>query len=398
MASTLSKNGPDAERAAQEASVPRPEVFDLGALDGLEEKIEAIKEDIKDEYRAEHARPWIIGFSGGKDSTLVLHLVVESLLELPASQRTRPVHVVANDTLVESPIVQSYVDGLLEFLDGALGDLGLPIKVVKTHPSASQTFWVNLIGRGYPSPTRMFRWCTDRMKIRPTTEFIRSKVDENGEVVLLLGVRRSESAARAARARRYDNGGRLNRHNDIPGCLVYRPILELDTEEVWEFLMSKRTPWGGTHGRLVKLYRDAVGGECPVVIDPDAQPSCGSSSIRFGCWTCTVVEKDKSFRNHLENGFERLVPMAEFRDWLKGYCYQLENRMSQRRNGQDGLGPLTFEARREVLKRLLELQSNVGQSLITSEEVQEIERIWAEDQCTQLFRRTNRLLGMLGDE
>lgn len=363
----------------------------------LEEKIAAIKAEIKAEYREPHEKPWIIGFSGGKDSTLVLHLVVESLLELPSSKRTRPVYVVSNDTRVESPIVQDYVDGLLGFLAEALVELRLPITVAKTTPQIDQTFWVNLIGRGYPSPTRLFRWCTDRMKIKPTTDFVRSKVSENGEIILLLGVRRFESSARAATARRYDNGERLNAHNDINGCKVFRPILELNTDEVWEFLMSSRAPWGGGHDALVQLYRDAVGGECPVVIDPDAQPSCGSSSIRFGCWTCTVVDKDKSFRSHIEKGYEDLVPMAEFRDWLKVFCYETTNRMTERRNGAPGLGPLTFEARAEVLNRLLALQDAVGKPLISVDEVAQIKRIWGNDQSTLLCRQADRLINLLSD-
>lgn len=363
----------------------------------LLDRIELIKEEIKTEYRQAHSKPWIIGFSGGKDSTLVLHLVIEALLELPWSQRKRPVYVVANDTLVESPIVEDFVDQTLDHVAAGLEDLQLPCTVHKTTPQISHTFWVNLIGRGYPSPTRMFRWCTDRMKIRPTTDFIRSKVSENGEVILLLGVRRSESSARAATARRYDNGTRLNSHNDISGCLVFRPILELDTEDVWEYLMSHEAPWGGTHSALVKLYRDAMGGECPIVIDPDAQPSCGSSSIRFGCWTCTVVEKDKSFRNQVDKGFEHLVPMAEFRDWLKEFCYRPENRMTERRNGQQGLGPLTFEARAEVLRRLHELGSSVGLKLISQTEEEFIQRIWNDDRSTGVMRKADRLIMLLED-
>ncbi|MCB1193045.1 MAG: hypothetical protein H7A23_12965 [Leptospiraceae bacterium] len=31
--------------------------------------------------------------------------------------------------------------------------------------------------------------------------------------------------------------------------------------------------------------------ECPLVID-DTTPSCGNS--RLGCWTCTVIDQDKS--------------------------------------------------------------------------------------------------------
>ncbi len=361
----------------------------------LETRVEALKKEIKDEYREAHKKPWIIGFSGGKDSTLVLHLVIESLLELPWSERKREVHVVANDTLVESPIVQAFVDQTLDRLNIALADLQLPCTVNKTTPKVSQTFWVNVIGRGYPSPTRMFRWCTDRMKIRPTTDFIRDKVSESGEVILLLGVRRNESAARAASAKRYDNGGRLNSHNDIPGCFVFRPILELSVEDVWEYLMSRQAPWAGTHDSLVKLYRDAMGDECPIVIDPDSQPSCGSSSIRFGCWTCTVVEKDKSFRNQVDNGFEHLIPMADFRDWLKVFCYEPENRMQERRNGQEGIGPLKFEARKIVLNKLLDLQRLVNQPLISAAEVVEIEKIWEDDKSTGVMRKAQRLITLL---
>jgi len=367
-------------------------------MDSAVDPFEKIKNEIKDEYRQPHDKPWIIGFSGGKDSTLVLHLVVEALLELPWSQRKRKVYVVANDTLVESPIVDDFVNKTLDHVSTGLVDLQLPCSVHKTTPEVRHTFWVNLVGRGYPSPTRMFRWCTDRMKIRPTTDFIKSKVSDNGEVILLLGVRRRESAARAATAKRYDNGDRLNNHNDIPGCLVFRPILELDTEDVWEYLMSHAAPWGGTHKALVKLYRDAIGGECPIVIDPDAQPSCGSSSIRFGCWTCTVVEKDKSFRNQVDKGFEHLIPMADFRDWLKEFCYAPENRMGERRNGQQGIGPLTFEARKEVLLRLQQLEALVDLRLISDAEVAFIKNIWEDDRATGIMRKADRLIMLLEEK
>ena len=362
---------------------------------GVEEKIALIKTEIKDEYRAPHSRPWIIGFSGGKDSTLVLHLVIESLLEIPWSERKRQVYVVANDTLVESPIVQDFVDSTLNHLHVGLKDLNLPCSVNTTTPAVGQTYWSNVIGRGYPSPTRMFRWCTDRMKIKPTTDFIRNMVTDSGEVILLLGVRRSESAARAASAKKYDNGGRLNSHNDIQGCLVFRPVLELHTEDVWEYLMTHDAPWGGSHKALVQLYRDAMGGECPIVIDPDAQPSCGSSSIRFGCWTCTVVDKDKSFRNQVDKGFEHLIPMAEFRDWLKVYCYDYSNRMNERRNGLEGIGPLSFAAREDVLSRLLQLQEEVNMTLITDEEIQFIKAMWESDKASKILRKAHRLIELL---
>ena len=221
---------------------------------------DAIRKAIDEEYAEPHEKPWIVGFSGGKDSTLVAHLVVEHLLSIPRSARTRPVHIVANDTLVESPLVIGHVRECLAEISGASAAFGLPIVVATTTPDAEQTFWVNLIGRGYPSPNRSFRWCTDRMKIQPTSRYVRDQASVSGEVILLLGVRRSESATRAGSVARYDNGERLNRHNDLKGCLVFRPIVELDTDEVWEFLATNQPPWGGSHQRLIELYRDAGGG------------------------------------------------------------------------------------------------------------------------------------------
>jgi DNA sulfur modification protein DndC len=185
------------------------------------------RHEMRDEYLQPHDFPWIVGFSGGKDSTLVAHLVFEMLLSLPPDDRRRPVHIVSNDTLVESPLVMGHISSVQAEIAAAARAWNLPVKVVTTQPSPDATFWVNLIGRGYPSPNRTFRWCTDRMKILPTSRYIREQVASSGEAILLLGVRRDESATRAAAVSRYDNGRRLHRHNDLLACMVFRPIVEL---------------------------------------------------------------------------------------------------------------------------------------------------------------------------
>ncbi len=77
--------------------------------DDLEVKLNATRKKIPDEYFTNLPHPWIIGFSGGKNSTLVAHLVFEMLLNISPSQRRRTVHVVANDTLVESPLVIGHI-------------------------------------------------------------------------------------------------------------------------------------------------------------------------------------------------------------------------------------------------------------------------------------------------
>lgn len=359
----------------------------------LADKLAGIAADLRDEYRQPHTTPWIIGFSGGKDSTLLTQLVFEMLLDLPPSQRGRQVHVVANDTLVESPVLARHLDDVLARIASAIGPLRLPITVAKTTPDEDETFWVNLIGRGYPSPSRVFRWCTDRMKIRPTTRYIQAQVSAAGHAILLLGVRRSESSQRRKSVERYDNGQRLNPHNSLRGCEVYKPIVELDTDEVWQTLLQIAPPWGGTHRDLVTLYRNAAGAECPLVTDKSEAPSCGSASSRFGCWTCTVVEKDKSAEAFVEAGYGDLEPLLDFRDWLKALREQGEMRMANRRNGTLNFvegrlipGPFTLEARHLILSRLIQMQTDIGFPLIREGEVEAIKRIWAQDSRTEQGR------------
>lgn len=359
----------------------------------LHETINSIREEIQSEYLSTaQSYPWIVGFSAGKDSTILLHLVVEALLDLAPSERRRPVHVLLNDTLVESPIYMEHVERTLKRLGSALPALRLPCVVHRAVPDPDQTFWVNLIGRGYPSPNRQFRWCTDRLKIAPTNEYIKSVVSEHGHAVLLLGVRRAESATRAKSINRYTNapGSRLNPHNSLNGCLVFRPIADLSTDDLWSFLLSTPPPWGGSHRSLVTLYRNMNAGECPLVLDKSEAPACGSSSYRFGCWTCTVVDRDRSMEAQIDAGHDWMEPLVRFRDYLHAIRNDMEYRDYERRNGQLGTGPFTLEARKEILEELLKIQKEVGKQVISDDELSRIRRIWSED----LMQIAQRRLGI----
>ena len=183
---------------------PRPQMDPV-----LGQKIQHILHDIRDEYLADHQHPWIIGFSGGKDSTLVTHLVFEMLMSLAPHERTREVHIVSNDTLVESPLVITHIASVQSEIDHAANAWRLPIQVVTTKPDDDATFWVNLIGRGYPPPNRSFRWCTDRMKIQPTSRYIRQQADVAGPGIFLLGGRPSQRAPPAGAVARVATGERL---------------------------------------------------------------------------------------------------------------------------------------------------------------------------------------------
>lgn len=351
-------------------------------------KIRAIRRDIRDEYLQDHDWPWMIGFSGGKDSTLILHLVIESLLAIAPDERRRPVYVVCNDTRVESPVYHAFVDSMLGQIEENLPALRVPVTVVRTSPLPEESFWVNLLGRGYPAPNRSFRWCTDRMKIRPTSKFIREQVSHNGHAILLLGVRRAESAARSARMAKYHSepDNRLSEHNDHPGCYIFAPIRDLTTEEVWASLIASRPPWGGSYRDLVALYREAGGNECPFVLSKDDAPGCGTNSARFGCWTCTVVDKDRSLESLIAGEHQHLEPLVEFRRRIKEVSEDPECRSKVRRNGQPGLGPLTLETRRALLDELLTAQDRTQLELISRMEIRLIREQWNQDEFATVLR------------
>jgi DNA sulfur modification protein DndC len=345
---------------------------------------------IRDEYLDPAQRfPWVIGFSGGKDSTAVAHGVFAALLSMPPSQRARQVHLVSNDTMVESPLVIAHLDIVTRQIKAAAQNLNLPITVARTQPDLDKTFWVLLIGKGYPSPNLTMRWCTDRLKIQPTNGYIKRNISRYGGAIVVLGVRRDESQTRQRSIDKWRNGRgtNLTPHTDLPGALIYRPIVDLTTEDVWEILGSYHAPWGGAHSDLFQLYRDAEGGECPVVLSKTEAPGCGTRNSRFGCWTCTVVEKDRSLQGFVDSGNHHFKPLVEFRDWLKSVRNNPEMRQTYRRNGRLAFdvsgkhipGPFTVRARKEILDFLLRTQEEFGAQLITDAELDLIYQYWTAD-------------------
>lgn len=345
-------------------------------------------------YEAD-ARPWVVAYSGGKDSTAVLQLVYELLEEERRLGRpAKPVFVVSSDTRVESPNVATYVNATLQLIGAVAQSAGLNISTRLVTPEAPEEFWSKLIGLGYPPPTRWFRWCTTNMKIRPSRRAIDDITRQYGSVILLLGTRSDESVLRAnAIAGRETNELGLNRHHEIPDALVATPIVHWSTDDVWEYLYSNSPPWGGSHDFMLSLYRKASGGECPVVLDLNT-PSCGGS--RFGCWTCTVVKEDKSMQGFIQSGEENLQPLADFRDWLKTIREEPERRAPLRRDGKSaGPGPFNANTRMEILEKLLSLEQQVGFPLISDESLAFIQRTWRgefdySDMASQIAQRFGR--------
>ena len=118
--------------------------------------------------------------------------------ELSEEKRTKPIFVISSDTLVETPVIVDYITTTHDRINDAAKKQKLPITASKLIPRITDTFWVNLIGKGYPAPSTQFRWCTERLKIRTSDRFILENVTKYGEVVMVLGVQeRRESEPRS---------------------------------------------------------------------------------------------------------------------------------------------------------------------------------------------------------
>jgi DNA sulfur modification protein DndC len=371
---------------------------------GFKSVIAAAHDEIRELYLADET-PWVIGYSGGKDSTAILQLCWNAVADLPHEQRTKPIHVISTDTLVENPVVALWVNRSLEVMADAAARQTMPVVPHRLTPKVTQTFWVNLIGRGYPAPRLKFRWCTERLKIHPSNEFIRQTVQENGEAILVLGTRTAESSKRAATMARHAKKSvreRLTPNASMQNSLIYTPIESWSNDDVWMYLMQVKNPWGYNNKDLLTMYQGATAdGECPLVVDTNT-PSCGNS--RFGCWVCTLVDEDKSMTAMVQNDIEKewMAPLLAIRnelDFRSDAARQRDqdNRDMRRMTGQvqyfedqEGRGrlikgPYTQQARAHWLKRLLETQRLVRErgpeevrdwDLITPAELEEIRRIW----------------------
>lgn len=362
--------------------------------------IRSVIETIKGLY-LEDMIPWICGYSGGKDSTAVVQLVWQALSELPQERLKKTVHIISTDTLVESPVIALWATESLNKMKAAVvsGDKKLPIVPHRLVPTTTNTFWVNLIGRGYPYPRKDFRWCTDRMKIEPSNRFIKNVLDAESEAILVLGTRKAESATRKAVMEGYEKKryrDHLSPNGSFPNSYVFSPIENWSNDNVWQYLVQVPNPWRHSNKNLLAMYSGAsADGECPLVIDTST-PSCGNS--RFGCWVCTMVSEDKSMAAMIQNDEEKawMLPMLEFRNEIAGdWDTDRARRDFRKRDGRlqwhnDRLvhGPYTKKTREYFLRRLLEVEKLVHEigpaeikdiPLITMDELRLIRQIWLDD-------------------
>lgn len=382
---------------------PTPTKPPVSAFDekGMSRTISDLLDEIESLYLSD-PYPWVVGYSGGKDSSATLQLVWMALQRMAPEQRTKSIHVISTDTLVENPIVAQWAANSLAAMKEAAESQGLPIHPHRLTPEVADSFWVLLIGKGYPAPRHLFRWCTDRLKIRPSTTFLRALTEKHRENILVLGTRKAESAGRRARMERLERErvrDLLSPNKSQPGSSVYTPIDDWSNDDVWLFLLNHKNPWGWDNRSLLTLYRaGSEDGECPLVVDTST-PSCGAS--RFGCWVCTLVEQDKSMQAMVSNDVDKewMQPLLDLRNALDFRDKEDGDRpirdfrrmggkvMLMMAGGQRRVipGPYTREAREGWLCKLLQAERWIREDgpdevrnfeIVSVPELDAIRRIW----------------------
>lgn len=376
-------------------------------------------------------RPWAIAWSGGKDSTTVLSLVLNMLELLPEEKRTRYVHVVMSDTRVENPEVGAYMHSQVESFNRYVKPRNLPIEAQIVYRPVEQSYFVLTLGRGYFLPMRngAGRWCTQRLKIAPQDGALK-EIDPS---YIIIGTRLSESSSRAASIRKWSISERVGEHVSLSNTHTFMPIVDWTIDDIWEYLSMDSLGWTST-GEVRRIYKEATG-ECginnPRGVENIAAKAeaCGA---RFGCWLCPVVANDRSteemtkyhewlepltyyrelqakvygdFKPIKPEGQERAQRSADLRKWEAiNEQVKLITKCGFNRAGKrmkDGQGTFTVEARQYLFNELMDTQKLVNRlrkyeglpamTLISEDEIALIKRHWSEDELNTPHVITNAI-------
>ncbi len=324
--------------------------------------------EIKMEYMKDTS-PWLLAYSGGKDSSAVLKLLVQSMAN--TADLHRSVYVAFCDSGVENPLVSDFARYALRRVNDFAKQKSLPISTHILKPKKKNRFWIKVIGRGCPTPTNRFRWCTDKLRVNPLRDFCIK--NELTNATTILGVRKGESHQRDSTIKKYVKKSNYLRYYDSDNRLYYCPIFNYSDADVWSCLSNGSVFSNRFYSRLERIY--GINDKCKNNIDM-------SNGYRTGCWVCTVVRKDKSAEDLVKRGYVQLEPYLRFRDWISSFRDNPRYRRKKRRNGSKGPGPITIQGRKIILSKLLKLQNEVKTKLITDSELSFIYREWERDRHT----------------
>jgi DNA sulfur modification protein DndC len=295
----------------------------------------------------------LVSYSGGKDSSVVLQLVFNAL-----AGTGKKLYIVTADTRMEIPYFQEYVERTKVKIREYIASAEIDAEVVTVSPPARDSFWVSVLGKGYPAAHMGFRWCTGKLKIDPITRFTKIKTEGKTSMVF-VGVRAAESELRA----------RIYKEHDYkPGH--YAPILDWSAADVWEYLLTEPCLWGD-HSELVQVYRYSSD-EC---VYGEKQGVC-IGNARYGCWACPLQKSTQLDMLAMHTGDDRYRELKHFKECLSGMANKKAYRSRIRRNGEVGAGPFLVEIRQSLFADMLKLQQSTGWKLIDQEEVEWIKEYW----------------------
>jgi len=300
---------------------------------------------------------WIITYSGGKDSTL-LSVIACEVMRRNLRWKPESIDIIYCDTLEEIPPMHQAALKFLGHIRSFARRQSLAIRTHVTRPAPDQTYWYLMLGKGYPAPHRMFWWCTERLKIDPVKRKLAELNHQDGSAVL-TGVRFGESDRRDAKMHKASQcmgEGECGQVLEYHGAIA--PIAHWKTCQVWDLLALYAPGWGWPTQTIVDLYGDAP--------------------IRFGCWTCTLIDKDRALGAVAQSPeWKHLAALAEFRERILEASADPESRV-MRPNGVPG--KFKIATRKRLLRELKQIEKKIGETLIDPAEEERIRKYWKTDQ------------------
>ncbi len=369
--------------------------------ENLGTKLDTTKSILK-EYYLNDDRPLCIAFSGGKDSTALVFILLNVLEEIKANnQLHKKTYIINSNTLAELPPLLEHLKKSLKSIQKYSDEKGLLTEVHEVVPLEKHTLNVQLLGVGMPPPSRQFRWCTSKLKVQPIERKLK-KLFPDGKFISVVGSRRDESIDRKARI---EKQSKVNSHlkiNDrFPNADNLYPIEYWNTKNIWEYIFTQNT-------RIIdidflwNLYSDASNkdaNECSFAgaggkhID-EGNIGCGQS--RFGCWQCYVVrDNDKSLDGLMKSGYENVELYKEYREQYWNFTQSgwentrdvYSHRTQQRehfdekydRNGMTKPKGVLLQARKHFFIELLKLNSKLDYDIIDINEIHLIQQRWLQE-------------------
>ena len=368
--------------------------------------------DLLNEYGPRFRR-WRIAWSGGKDSTAVVTLIVYLISAGLVKGPVDGLEVLYADTRMELPPLWLAAQDIRWDLE----ERGYPVRVVMA--PVEKRFLPYILGRGVPPPNNTtFRWCTRQIKIDPMRAALAEiGASEADPILMLTGVRLGESAARDARialscsskggtecgAAQFqamagttdDSGPKYYQPPGGDGLATMAPIIHWRICHVWEWL-SGWAPKEEFGGWETEALANAYGGR-----DGDEAQEVGA---RTGCVGCPLASVDGALDAILKlPKWAYLAPLKELRPvyrWLREPRNRLRKSEPEKlKSGKlsmsgQRMGPIVLTARTEALQRIVDIQARINDAakagkrpmidLLNAEEVAFIEAqiaagVWPED-------------------